>query len=558
LLAPPTAKPEPISLAQDSDQIAPRGIAPSELASLGDPLFKLLLGQHADETRFDEIASLIQPDVGKRELFVVSESIVAHQQPASRRAVMAFTGTNRGENLNGNVMLSFSFGSADLPQNIGFLEAWGWDNHRSRYNFYRLDKAGTPGQPTWKFRGSSELADLLSPQQRQGKCVRCHINGAPIMKELLLPWNNWHSLSSRANYLVDGSGDPNLWPVARQDRFKRVLNQAERLEDMIIPAIHRFNRHRINRSLERRDDNGDTLSRDGLQTVVEGRRLLRPLFETTEFNIASARENSGFHPLAASGSTPDTDAITDVRVPETLFLNANLIAGGGRGGYLGLGILTARRFRETAVMKRTEYKALVQRFDVQMARQTGDANFAWLIPEPSHIDVDLIDQLLRRGIITPHFLASVLAVDLRDPLYFSSERQGLLEFVPEVFQFQPIVEGATPLENLGHLDNDFLTKEVIARLEAATPESGSRAARWLARLKADDAVASLKTDVEAYLSEVEASLRSDVEHPERRTATLEALFRKALDARRAILQHTVLGELDETGGRLLFPLPLDN
>lgn len=542
--------------AQDREGGNIRPITSAELVTLSDPLFHLLLNEHADERSFEEIERLIQPDAAKRHLFIVSESIASHQQPASRRAVMAFSGENGGVDVNGNVMLSFSVGSSGLPASATFLEAWGWDNHRSRYNFYRLDSAGSPGRPTWKFRGSSHNADLLSPVERRGTCVRCHVNGAPIMKELFLPWNNWHSLSSAAKYLVDGSGDENVWPLARQPRFKQMFSQAERLEPMIVSSIRRFNSHRINHALERRDDNGDVLLRGSLQTVVEGRRLLRPLFEATEFNIISARQKSGTHPLSSSPSTPESDAMVDVEIPETLFLNAHLIAGGGAGGYQGLGLLDARRFRRIATMKRSEYKALLRRFNVQLAGKSGDTDFAWLIPEPSHIDVDLVDQLMRRGIVTRHFVAATIGVDLREPLYLASERRDLAKFVPNRFQFQPAGEsdGGSMAGASDDAAADPLTQALIVALEASNPQVDSRAGRWLKRLKSPDAVELLRQDVASYLAEIEEGLAPNAEDPNKRSSALESLYRKALDARRQVLAHQVLGELDETGGRLLFPL----
>ena len=46
---------------------------------------------------------------------------------------------------------------------------------------------------------------------------------------------------------------------------------------------------------------------------------------TTEYNVISAAQPSGLHPFPAVGTGPEED----VAVPDTFFLNANLLAGGG-------------------------------------------------------------------------------------------------------------------------------------------------------------------------------------------------------------------------------------
>jgi hypothetical protein len=239
---PAAAQNSPLRLKQDRDGAPAQILSTLEFASLGDPLFNLVLKDQANLVKLSDIEQAVQPDPSKRRLFVVSEHIVSDAKTSSRRAVLAFLGENSGEPLQGNVMLSFSFGPNGPPDAIDF-EAWGWDNHRSRYNYYKLDRTGTPdAQPTWKFRASSDRADLLRPAERAGTCLACHVNGAPIMKELSLPWNNWHSSSRPAEYLVDRSGHPNPWPAASTPRFTTSLDIADRLEiDFIIPAVKRFN-----------------------------------------------------------------------------------------------------------------------------------------------------------------------------------------------------------------------------------------------------------------------------------------------------------------------------
>lgn len=545
------AQDAPLRFKQERDGDSIKLLSAGEFVTLGDPLFNLLLKTRADVTKLADVEKALQPQANRRRLFVVDEHIVSDAKSGGRRAVLAFNGSNGGEPLQGNVMLSFSFGP-DGPTDAGDIEAWGWDNHRSRYNYYKLDAEGAPvGRRTWKFRGSSQGADLLAPGERKGTCLRCHPSGAPVMKELFLPWNNWHSvISFKADYLVAGSGHPAKWPAAETERLKESLAGAEELEtNFIIPAIKRFNTSRLNSALQRQDATGDRLvSPNGRMTILEGRRLLRPLFETTEINLISSKNTSGFHPFDAPNShVPQLPIL----LPENFFLNTHLIAG-SQGNITGLGLQSAKDFQNFARLTQEENKRLVEKFKVRLNAVAGDTRFAWFVPEPGFIDNNLADQLLRTGAVTPHFLASVLAVDLETPI-FSAKRVELLKFVPDRYEFTPVAMGANPLTIPREAEKDLLTKEVIAAIERAAPAAGSTADEFRKFLKSDDAVKALEQRVKEYAKRVRKRL--DPADAEQRAAELERLYDVLIKRRRAMLEHPVFRNLDETGGRLLLPLP---
>jgi hypothetical protein len=531
-----------------------------EMAELGDPFFNLVLRNHADVVSLPEIENLIQPDRSKRDLFVVHERIVDSSRSSPRRSVTSYRSKHNGEILDSNVMLSVFFSSEGFPESpsdsgamhLQRLEAWGWDNHRGRYNYYLLDQSGTPDlRMSWKFRGSSVGADLLTSFDRQNTCMACHINGAPIMKELFLPWNNWHSFKALAAYLQSTSMPAVRWPVATSEKLQE-LKSAERLEIAVVPAIRQFNTRRINATLKREDATGNVeTDAQGLQTVVEARRLLRYLFETTEFNIISATVKSGVHPLAA-----DTVGLgSNIQIPNSFFLNANLIAGGGPGGYAGLELSSTRNFSADAraIFTPAEYAAAVERATLRLFGQPGDANFAWLVPEPSHVDNDLVDQLMTLGIVPGQFVAAVQAIDLRNPV-LSADRASLLEFMPERIRFRPI----DPQERMDVdlFTNHELTKAVIAAIEAAAPAAGTSAAEFLDLLRMGSGQSPqevLAARIVAYRTEVRGSLSSGV--PDGRTTAIDSLLAKAIAVRKLIAEHEVLGQLDETGGFGLFPSP---
>lgn len=539
---------EPLTLFQERDNAPARMLTAAEIATLGDPFFNAALRSHADATKLSEVFQLLQPDPAQRQLFVVDETIANPRKQQSRRAVISFSGTSpqTGEVLDTNVMFSVFFDSSSFPNEARSIEAWGWDNFRGRYNYYKMDISGTPSmRKVWKFRGSSDGADLLSQVERQSTCLVCHVNGGPIMKELAFPWNNWHSFKFQADYLLSSASPDRRWPVASMLPSVAPLKGAEDLETGgILPAIRQFNVRRVNRSLVRRDVDGNiAIDEQGRARVAEGRRLLRSLFVTTEVNLISSSQVSGLHPL---GGDAGQGPAQPVKVPATFFLNSNLMAGGGPTGYLGLGVAESRDFGNAAVIAPEEYKQIVLQSGVRLGGQAGDTNFAWFVPEPSHVDNDLVDRLVRRGILTPQLVASVLCIDIKHAV-FSEPRARLLRFVPETFSFVPIAEGATPPANR-HPDD--LTKAIISALEAASPSQGTSEADFLAILRMADPVGELRRRTTAYLGEVRDLLAA----PATRGAELRRLQEVAIEIRTRMKDDPVLSNLDETGDRL-FPIP---
>ena len=517
----PSASAQSIQFFKQETNISPlKSLTETELAELDDPFFNLVLKEHPTVTNLAEIETLIQPDESQRETFVVDEQIVDETPGQSRRAVLSFKGNNQGQSLTRNVMLSVEFNSQDFVDQQEVIEAWGWDSQRGRYNYYRLDTNQTDTL-IWKFRGSSENADTLTPSQRKNTCMACHINGAPVMKELFLPWTNWHSFSSEATYLE--AGNSKSWPVAQNQRIQNGLTGAEQLEGLILSGVRRFNSSRIDQLTPKI---GETVR------VTEGKRLLKPLFETTEFNIISSRQSSRLHPF----SNATLPSISPIEIPNSFFLNAELIAGGGGAGYKGLGITESRQFSQEVKVEPAEYEQLLQEFGVQLAGQKpGDAHFAWLVPEASHVDNDWVDQLMKKDIVSPDFVAAVMAIDLETPI-LSSARQRLLQFIPEQFTVEPV---------------NTLTELTIANLEQTNPSVHSPAGQFLERLKQGNATEDLRTKVQQYLEREKTQL----ENPETRFDELQRLYRIAIQHRQSILRNQVLKTLDETQGTLLFPVP---
>lgn len=542
------ARDVPLMLKQERDGAAVQGLTQAEFASLGDPLFRFLLKQNAAATTLDGILAALEPSVEKRRLFIVDERIASEMRAgASRRGVVAFTGINSGEPLKGNVMLSITL----LPDGkaLEAIEAWGWDNQRGRYNYYKLDALGAlPGELAWKFRGTSENADLLTSNERAGTCLACHTTGAPVMKELVFPWNNWHSKvgnAFKADYLDPKSTHPAKWSAAATPLFQALAGAEELETDHLIPAFKRFNESRVNVQLLRESATGNRLLINGQLTLTGASRLLRSLFVPTELNLVSSRHPSGSHPF---GKSTDFSPNNNIMLPDGFFLNTGLIAGGS--GIKGLQVVSATSFRSFAALTQAENRALIEKFKVRLNGEPGDAHFAWLVPTPSCIDTELSDRLVKLGVVTPHFLAAVLSVDLEEPL-FSEKRAKLVKYLPEQFSFTPLQEGVDPLAATHDPEKDELTMAVIEKIEADFPSPGSAAEEFKELLKQSDAVRQLDERVQRYANRVQTALGASAT----RTAELERLFKSLVARRQGMLGNPMFAPLDETGGRLLFPVP---
>jgi hypothetical protein len=544
------AQSAPLRFKQVSDGAPPVAITSQELSALSDPLFNLVLKTKADLISLAKIEETLQPDAAKRKLFVVAEQIVSSAQNSFRRSVVTFSGVSGGETLDGNVMLSVSFDFHGIDASPD-IEAWGWDNARQRYNYYKLDRIGsTSSTPFWKFRVSSAGAEQRSVAERQGTCLACHVSGAPIMKELFFPWNNWHAGvggSFKADYLDPSSLAADTWPAARTAEFTRLATADQLEDDFLKPALKRFALARLNAAL-----NAGPLSTTGTRTVLKARQLLRPLFETTDVNLYSSRNTSGVHPF---GQPTDFLATQAINLPvDQFFLNTDLMSGDGEGALGGLRLDSARGFKNVAPLTQQENKELINTFKVKLNGVSGDTEFAWLVPGVSYADNALIDQCLQQGVVSPHFLAAVLAIDLETPV-FSTTRAALQVFLPDQFDFTPVATGVSPTSVPHDVSKDRLTAAVIAKIDAGSPVVGSPPDQFRTLLKSPDAVAVLDQRIVAYRDRVKANLDKAPANAAARKAELERLFKIVLDRRRAMVTHPILKNLDETGGRLLLPLP---
>lgn len=509
---PPNPPQKPVLFRQDQDNAPPQPLTDVERTNLKDPFFQRVLNQPAPPTTLPEIHKALNSS--KQEVFVVDERIKdANQKPGGSAAVRRAIVTPQGPGLDSqNVMFSVAFTPEKFPTE-NFIEVMGWDDSQSRFNYYKFDKSGGEATPSWKFRGSSQDADRRSVESRKNTCMQCHINGGPVMKELFLPWNHWHSFSDVIAYLEPGNSS---WPIAKASNSPlRNLAGAETLETAtILPTITRFNERRIN-----------ALTAANRQSITDARRLLKPLFVTTEFNLISSNTLSPFHPLAPAPS----NSSQTVNVPPSFFLNSALLQ--------GLEIFPNFEF---ANLSGRDYAHLVQQTKTSLdSKQPGDTNFAWFVPEASFMDTDFVKQLIDRNIVPKNFVAAALAVDLENPI-LSSDRAKLWtdKIIPAQFKI-----GA---------QNDLIP-QVIKNLTALNPPPGTPEATFLQLLRSPNAVDTLKQRVEQYVSRERKRLDlRDGATAKTRSDEWIRLYKLSLQRKEAILANATLKSLEETGGKLLF------
>jgi hypothetical protein len=507
---------KPPLLKQFKNTDTPQPMTDAEKAQLQDPFFQLVLKNNTDAKDLTAINNLLKPQ--SQELFVVDERIAESalkvgNNSSIRRGIMTVSGTTNQQKLDNNVLFSVLFTPDTFPT-ANFIEIMGWDEKNGVYNYYKLEKSANETTSSWRFRGSSKDADKLTAEQRGATCLRCHINGGTVMKELVTPWNNWESGFSPVAYLRRGSG---AWPIvgnASSPFSKNQLADAYGLQDNVIqPTITRFNETRI-KALK---------SADG-QTVTDARRLLKPLFTTTEFNLMSSFQLSAFHPF----SRPTTNT-SDINIPDSFFFNSNLISSV---------FDIFETFSDFSNISRRDYAHLLQQTKTALNDKVpGDTNFAWFGPEASFMDNDFVRQLVSGNTVPKQFAAAALAVDIENPV-FSSKRAKLLSnsIIPAQFKVGT--------------GNDLVSK-TIANLTTLNPAAGTPEADFLQLLKTPDASAALKKRLTDYIAK-ERKLLGTGANPQERSKEWIRLYKLELQRRETVLADPTLTRLDETGGKRLF------
>lgn len=239
------------------------------------------------------------------------------------------------------------------------------------FNFYKLESGA------WSFLGDS--IDLLAGPGPSGAraCATCHVSGAPIMKELRLPWVHWQN----------------------PDRH------LETLETKLRGGIDLIA--------------GSRLAHLRASGTVE--QMLEPLFCTHEFNLATARGNRPISEPEALAEVP-MNLLSYRPVPMNLNEPVAAIEGELDAAYRA-------RLAAADVNQRVESSpGSPVRKDGEVVR---DLLFPLIYPETAAVDQAHVQLLVDQQIVSQRFVDDVTQIDFTRPV-FSDQRCALLELAPDL------------------------------------------------------------------------------------------------------------------------------
>jgi hypothetical protein len=376
----------------------PRAMTDDEVAQeLNDPFAARLLRRGTFPTTLEEIitavdaATAVGDSLRRRMSFLVGEGTQipwSDESASIHRGLRLAVTFGRGDDID----LLVSTDASALTND--FLQVIGWDSTSELFNYY--ERVGTQ----WVWAGNSTHA--LDPRSRGKGPFDSHVNGSLVMKELKAPWTHWASM--------DATVDPNVFPPddpMRTDPLFTHASGAEIVEARVVrPGVRRWTDSRFARTVS-------------AGRVDQADRLLRHLFETTTVNLVSAGLESR---LIASD--------TQLQLPPSFFLDTDAIV----NDPLELPP------PPNLVIPGEHYLAILEEFDVALVdgdfRQPGDTHFAFLVPERSVEDLDVVRKCVETELLSPRFVGCVLLVDFPNPI-FSERRASLARFAPSAFDRSP-------------------------------------------------------------------------------------------------------------------------
>ena len=375
---------------------AARPMTADELLGLDDPFGHLLRSGKPFPLTLRELLVAVDDLGGTRQalpdqlVFLAADGGHIPWTPETdrlRRSFRFVVARGRGEF---NLLVSSST-ALDSPVDNAFLQVAGWDATHQVFHYYERR------QGTYFWAGMSHHA--LEDATRGRGPFDSHVNGSLVMKELRSPWMHWHAPLAGINEEALAPDDP-----LRNDPLFRKRATAERLEiEVVRPAIRRWNEARVRGAL------------DAGGAWRYPRHFLRQALTDTAVNLASSETAS--HLL--------TDA-TPVRPPLSFFLNRDTL-------FDTLALEPQDVGVADIAVPGSLYRRCLQRYDVHRSdgaiRIEGDSLFAFLTPEPAYEDTQLVDTMVREGLLSPRFVACLSMVDFTNPV-FSERRAALVSYAP--------------------------------------------------------------------------------------------------------------------------------
>jgi hypothetical protein len=314
----------------------------------------------------------------------------------------------------------------------GDVELMAWDEVTGGFNYYRT----VGGNSAWVFAGNSRHA-LQEPTEGKGP-FESHPSGNFLMKELRAPWLHWHSPDAPITPSVFAENNPlrnHPW-FLQLDRLGAVNCEAKAAR----PSIVRWTEARFDAALA----NAGTIERPA--------RIIHQIVDTPTVNLITSH---------TEGATVETTGTIDL--PQTFFIDSEALTE-------RLGLPAPPTFTVSSNL----YAQSLRTFGVTLTdgngfARPGDTHFAFAIPERAFEDQAVLNEAIKRGVLTERFAACLLMTDFPNPV-FSTRRAQLLRHVPASAS---IVNGASSF-------SEDMANTIVAAAEGAGAESpeGEFAARW--------------------------------------------------------------------------------
>lgn len=356
---------------------------------LNDPFTRLLLAQGIFPQTAKEVIEAFEKTQGqeaglaRRSVFLIGEGgkLPWNEETAKVNRTFRFTfAIEIKGGIGPDVLISTG---TNLESTKGFLQLMSWDLHERVYHFFQ--RLGS----FWIWSGSSH--DALKNQTRQKGPFSGHINGGPVMKELELPWQNWHSMNATIEL-------PENHPLKQTPYFNE-KGTGDQFEKLVKTGMDKVNQARIDNAI----NNG---------IVKDFDFFMRQILISTNVNlISSSRE---------SRAISDDEAVP---LPFSFFANT-----------IGLSLTDVDPDIEQVSVLGKVYLQSLNHFNFAMVTDgvtiPGDTHFAFFVPEASREDMDLLGKMIRHNMISKKMAASILMVDFPNPIY-SDRRESLLQYVPQ-------------------------------------------------------------------------------------------------------------------------------
>ncbi|MGI8504656.1 MAG: hypothetical protein ACR2LR_26525, partial [Hassallia sp.] len=320
-------------------------------------------------------------------------------------------GANENES---KIMLAKLSPATPKTKALGLIEVLSFDDQSKEYDYYLLTPQvgfSYDSSPyVWAWTGKTSLAQ--KPQTIGQGCFACHHNGIPIMREIELPWSNWQS--QRANISAQ------LLPeeVASENFFLQ-RRGAEVFEQVIRSNFQNHYTNWLKQSIRKE---GSTIN------ISDVDEMLRHLTTNTTINFKSSDVQSD-----GKNTSPADSDITGIP-PNDTFLADTLLQTTLKLDYSPLSVKLPRKDYDE-YLKNHEFKLVGTKGflrDSEKAYESpGSTYFAFYVPQMGAEDIYVTQKLLQSKILTDKFVASLLMVDFKNPL-FSKKRASLQKYAKEI------------------------------------------------------------------------------------------------------------------------------